>query len=96
MTLCKCGCGCGETVKRGRTFVNKEHQLQWMVAGGASEMNAIQPLEAKVKGGHTQGQRSYESGKLREAGEKGAAVSREIAERFRERSALEQDTPNRS
>lgn len=77
-----CKCGCGEVVKKGRVFVNKEHQLEWMMNGGASEMNALMPDEARVRGGQTTGRQSVESGRLREAGIKGAIRSREIAEQF--------------
>lgn len=77
-----CRCGCGQPVKGKRVFVNKEHHLQWMVAGGASQMNALQPLEAKQLGGHVAGTSAVENGRLAEAAKKGAARSREIAERF--------------
>jgi hypothetical protein len=78
-----CKCGCGQPVKGSRVFVNKEHQLEWMLNGGASEMNALQPIGAKQMGGHTTGTQAVESGRLAEASKKGAAKSREIAERFR-------------
>lgn len=70
-------------MKRGRAFVDKEHQLDWMNAGGAREMNALQPLEAKIKGGSVAGQEASTSGRLREASLQGAARSREIANRYR-------------
>jgi hypothetical protein len=35
-------------------FVDREHQLDWMSAGGAREMNARTPLEARRRGGQTQ------------------------------------------
>ena len=82
MTLCTCGCG--ETVRKNRTFVNKEHQLAWMVAGGASEMNALLPDEVRVRGGQTTGRQPADSGRLREAGLNGAEASKENAQRFRE------------
>jgi hypothetical protein len=78
-----CTCGCGSAVKRGRAFVDKEHQLAWMNSGGAREMNALQPLEAKIKGGSVAGREASASGRLREASLQGAARSREIAERYR-------------
>jgi hypothetical protein len=81
MALCKCGCG--SAVKHGRAFVDKEHQLAWMNAGGAREMNALQPLDAKIKGGSVAGREASASGRLREASLQGAARSREIAERYR-------------
>jgi hypothetical protein len=31
-----CRCGCGDPVKGRRVFVNKEHQLAWMLRGGAT------------------------------------------------------------
>jgi hypothetical protein len=71
-------------VKRGRIFVNKEHQLDWMLNGDASKMNALQPLEAKIKGGTVSGTAAAESGRLKEAGELEAQRSREIAQHFRE------------
>jgi hypothetical protein len=77
-----CKCGCGEPVKKGRMFVNKEHQLELMVNGGASEMNAMMPEEARAKGGEVAGKQSAESGRLHDAALKGAARSREIAEQF--------------
>lgn len=85
MTLCKCGCG--ETVGKGRTFVNKEHHLEWMVSGGAREMNALLPDEVRIRGGQTSGRRAQESGRLLEADKKGAEASKEITRRFRERHA---------
>jgi len=78
-----CRCGCGETVSHGRVFVNKEHQLDWMLNGGARQLNAQQPLEAKQRGGQTAGEGATMSGRLLNAGRKGAARSREIAETFR-------------
>ena len=80
-----CRCGCGLPVKGRRVFVNKEHQLDWMVAGGARQMNELQPLEAKQLGGSVAGSEAAASGRLAEAGEKGAARSREIAAEFRKR-----------
>ena len=91
--MATCRCGCGDEVRRGRTFVNKEHQLTWMHAGGAREMGALQPVEAKAKGGSIAGRASVTSGRLEEAGRKGAARSREIADQFkRGRSGREADT----
>jgi hypothetical protein len=81
MKLCRCGCG--ESVRGKRVFVNKEHQLRWMHAGGAREIGALQPLEAKAEGGKTAGAAAAASGRLKEASRKGAARAREIAERFR-------------
>jgi len=81
MSLCKCGCG--QQVRSSRVFVNKEHQLAWMHDGGAKQLNALQPIEAKVRGGHTAGTDAALSGRLMEAAQKGGAVSHEIAERFK-------------
>jgi hypothetical protein len=81
MALCRCGCG--TPVKGKRVFVDKEHQLAWMSNGGASELNALQPLDAKVRGGLTAGQQAADTGRLTEASHKGAERAREIAERLR-------------
>lgn len=82
MKIAGCKCGCGQVVKGKRVFVNKEHQLQWMVAGGARELNAMMSDEARALGGHLAGMKAVESGRLREASGKGAARSREIAQEF--------------
>lgn len=87
-----CRCGCGTAVKGRKVFVNKEHQLKWMRDGGASQMNALQPVEAKATGGHVAGTNAVETGRLLEAGMKGAEKSREIARRFRE-SNVSQTSP---
>jgi len=87
MTVCKCGCG--ETVKRGRTFINKKHQLEWMSKGGARELNALQPIEAKSRGGVTAGQEAFTTGRLQDASVKGGARSHEIAEAFRTKTHRE-------
>lgn len=71
-----CKCGCGEQVRSPRKYVNREHQLEHMLNGAAREMNAQQPLEAKVRGGKT-------------AGEITAAQTREIAARIRARHAAQ-------
>jgi len=49
MTTTSCRCGCGEEVHGRRVFVNKQHQLRWMVGGGASEPNDRQPLTTRVE-----------------------------------------------
>jgi hypothetical protein len=79
-----CRCGCGRSVNGRRVFVNKEHQLEWMVNGGARELNSLQPLEAKVRGGQVAGEHAAASGRLADASQKGAAKAHEIAERFRQ------------
>jgi hypothetical protein len=78
-----CKCGCGEAVKNRRVFVNKEHQLMWMHAGGAREMNALLPDEVRQQGGRTAGKQLAASGQLQEAAKKGGARSREIAAKVR-------------
>jgi hypothetical protein len=70
-----------------KSFVDKEHQLAWMDRGGATAMNAMQPAESKVRGGSVSGTRAAESGRLAEAGLKGAARAREIAEVYRAKNA---------
>ena len=84
-----CKCECGQPTKGTRVFVNKEHQLRWMVAGGASQMNALQPVEAKQRGGHTAGTTLAATGQLAEASKKGAAAVRAITEQFRARRSGE-------
>jgi hypothetical protein len=79
----KCRCGCGEPVRGKRVFVDKVHQLNWMAAGGAREIGALQPLEAKKLGGQVAGRIAAESGRLPEAARKGGARAREIAARWR-------------
>lgn len=79
MRACKCGCGEMAT----KVFLNQEHHLAWMYAGGARQLAKLQPVEAKVKGGRTAGERAASSGRLREAGLRGAERAREIAEEYR-------------
>lgn len=84
----ECGCGCGAVLpvsqgKRQRKFVNKEHHLDWMVAGGASQMNAAQPIEAKKLGGHVAGTALRDTGHLAEIGKLGVARSLEISAEWR-------------
>jgi hypothetical protein len=80
-----CRCGCGQPVGRRRSFVNKTHQLRWMAAGGASELNALQPLEAKERGGSISGKKAAASGRLDEMRPKAVEAVREITERWRRR-----------
>lgn len=82
-----CKCGCGEPVKKGRAFVNKEHQLDWMARGGAREMNALQSEEAKIRGGHSAGRQAADSGRLRDAGLLGAEKARELSDQWRAKQA---------
>lgn len=85
-----CKCGCQQVVQGKKVFVNKEHQFDWMSNGGASRMNALQPIEAKIKGGKIVGRQAAASGRLHEAALKGGARSREIAQAYREKIKLEQ------
>lgn len=70
-------------MRRGRVFVNKEHQLDWMAAGGAREIGALQPIEAKQEGGRVAGQLALDSGRLAQASRKGGRRAREIAKHWR-------------
>ncbi len=81
MKICKCGCG--EMVKDKRVFVNKEHQLAWMYAGGARELNALMSDEARVLGGQIAGKHAAEFGRLKDASELGGQRACEIAETCR-------------
>jgi len=65
-------------------FVNKAHQLDWMAAGGARELNALVPIEAKRRGGQIAGPLALESGTLARASAKGARRARQIAREWRE------------
>ena len=80
-----CRCGCGEAVRGRRAFVNKEHQLRWLSSGGARELNALQPIEAKALGGSTSGKKAAASGRLDEMRPKAVEAVREITARFRSR-----------
>lgn len=82
----ECKCGCGAAVRGKRVFVDKEHQLRWMNAGGAREMNALLPDDARVLGGHVSGGKAAASGRLQAAADKGGARSREIAQALRKRT----------
>lgn len=81
-----CRCGCGQMVKGKRVFVNKEHQLLWMNSGGAREIGALQPIEAKRLGGHVAGRIGAESGALARAGLIGAQRAHDIAVEFRRKT----------
>ena len=78
----QCKCGCGQQTKGRKVFVNREHMLNWMNRGGAGQMNAQQPREAKARGGHTAGTQTVASGRLEAMSQKGAARNREIAAQF--------------
>ena len=75
-----CKCGCGEPVAGNRVFVDKAHQLAWMRAGGAAELAALLPDEARCRGGKTAGNKAVASGHLREAARLGGKRVHEIAE----------------
>jgi general stress protein YciG len=83
-TLCKCGCGLA-VPRSNRAFVDKSHQLDWMAAGGAAEMNEMQPIEAKRLGGHVAGSEARDSGRLADAGLKGAERAAEITREWKAR-----------
>ena len=85
MKVCKCGCG--NPVKRKRVFVNKEHQLAWMAAGGARELNALLPEAARARGGRRGGAAAVRSGRIIEVSRKGAAAVRAIARRMQYKGA---------
>ena len=80
-------------MRRGRVFVDKEHQLTWMHAGGAREIAALQPIEDKRRGGRIAGERAAQSGRLADASAKGGARSREIAEELRARQRRRAEGP---
>jgi len=81
MKLCRCGCGL--SVPKRRVFVNKEHQIAWMLDGGGREMNALMPDAARELGGKVSGQLAAATGRLKDASTLGGARSREIARAFR-------------
>lgn len=83
----RCKCGCGAVVPGSRVFVNIEHQLEWMAAGGARDMNARQSPAAKARGGQTAGRLAAKSGALQSAAAAGAQKIREVAEAVRARRA---------
>ncbi len=83
MPECRCGCGLG--VRGKRVFVNKEHQLEWMLNGGAREMNALLPDEARALGGHVSGKIAVATGRQKKMAAAGAKRSRELAETFKAR-----------
>lgn len=67
--------------------MNKEHQLTWMRAGGARQLQELQPTEAKQRGGRTSGELAAASGRLREASRKGVERIREIMDSVAHRDA---------
>ena len=83
--MADCKCGCGIELKGNRKFVDKEHQLAWMLAGGARELNALLPSEVRVRGGQTAGNAAKSNGVLAEASKKGADRVRELTKEFHAR-----------
>jgi hypothetical protein len=79
-----CKCGCGEKVTDSKRYVDKAHQIAHLLAGEASRLNKQQPVEAKAKGGSVAGTLAVQSGRLADAGQKGAARAREIAQQVRQ------------
>lgn len=79
-----CKCGCGQTIKSSKKYADKEHQLRHMRAGEASRLNSMQPIDAKKRGGAVAGRAAVVSGRLLEAGRKGAAKAAAVAEALRE------------
>ena len=84
-----CKCGCGERVPSSKRYVDKAHRLAHMRAGEASRLNALQPVDAKRRGGSSSGRKAAASGRLAEAGQVGAARVRAIAEEMQGPSAEE-------
>jgi hypothetical protein len=78
-----CRCGCGEPVKASRVYVDKFHQIAHLRAGEARRIGALEPLEARQRGGATAGRAAHESGRLADAARKGGERSREIAAEVR-------------
>ncbi len=64
-----------------------------MFAGGASQMNAMQPIEGKIRGGATSGQQAAESGRLLEAAKRAGQQAREFAARYRAERGLGDAAP---
>jgi hypothetical protein len=83
----ECKCGCEQLVASRRVFVNKAHQLEWMLAGGAREIGALEPPEARARGGMVAGRMTADSGKLAAAGKLGGQRAREIAVELRRKRA---------
>lgn len=83
--MADCKCGCGLSVRGKRVFVNKEHQLEWMLNGGARELNALMPDEARALGGYVSGRMAVASGRQREMAASGGKRSREMAQALRAR-----------
>lgn len=89
--MATCKCGCGAPIKDRRVFLDKEHQLAWMQAGGAAELAALLSDDARRQGGKTAGNKAVASGHLREAARLGGNRVHEIAAACRiKRIAAEQ------
>jgi hypothetical protein len=67
----ECRCGCGQQVPKGnKAFVDRMHQYDWLAAGGAAEIGALEPLEARQEGGRIAGKIAKTSGRLAEMTDK--------------------------
>jgi hypothetical protein len=80
-----CKCGCREPIPSSKRYVNKAHQLVHLKSGEAKRLNELQPVDAKRRGGATAGRRALDSGRLTQAGARGAERSRHIAQTLRSR-----------
>jgi hypothetical protein len=85
--MATCKCGCGAPIKGKRVFLDKEHQLAWMQAGGGAELAALLPDDARSRGGKTAGNKAVVSGHLREAARLGGRRVHEIAAACRTKRA---------
>jgi hypothetical protein len=79
-----CNCGCGDNIPSSKRYKDKEHQLRHLRSGEAARMNAMQPPEAKRRGGRAAGRAAVASGQLALAGRKGADRIAQIARLLRE------------
>lgn len=86
MGVMECMCGCGQQVPKGnKSFVNRMHQWEWMEAGGAAQIGALQPLEAKQDGGRRAGAQARDSGRLADMAEKGREQQARMYEEWKQR-----------
>ena len=90
--MATCKCGCGTPINGKRVFLDKEHHLAWMHAGGAAELAALLPDEARCRGGKTAGNKAVASGHLREAARLGGKRVHEIAAACRTKRAAAEHT----
>ena len=85
MTGRTCKCGCGRPVPRSnKAYVDKAHQIAHLMAGEASRLNTLQPIEAKQSGGHTAGSAAVASGRLAAAGRLGSESAKRVAREMRD------------